>query len=372
MGYSVDGERKQSITYSPATGRIAESDGFYWEYLTGTDLKSKLTYPNNAVVTWTYEPHRDLLTAVTNATYSTYVYTNDLLGRRTSKNGEQYGYNVRDELIAADDVSYNYDDIGNRTTAEGKTYTANNLNQYTAIDDFAPQYDADGNQTLIKTETGVWSVTYNAENRPIRWESGDTVITMAFDRMGRRVEMRTVKDGEETLQRFVYDNYLCVQQLRGADNALFHSYVWDPTEPIATRPLIFLPASSSLAYYFHDGNKNVSDLVDIHGSVVHYDYTPFGTLVISTSTENPFRFSSELYDDILGLVYYNYRHYNPKNGRWCGRDPISDYTNGGEYLFSSNSVDYIDFLGLEKCHVVRNQLNLALPSNSWVFERICG
>mgnify|MGYP001776980349 CR=1 FL=1 len=117
------------------------------------------------------------------------------------------------------------------TTAEGKAYTANNLNQYTAIDDFTPQYDADGNQTLIKTETGIWSVLYNAENRPIRWQSGDTVITMAFDRMGRRVEMGTVKDGAETLQRFVYDNYLCVQQLRGADNTLFHSYVWDPTNP---------------------------------------------------------------------------------------------------------------------------------------------
>ena len=136
------------------------------------------------------------------------------LGRRTSKNDEQYGYNVRDELISADNVSYAYDDIGNRTTDEGKTYTANNLNQYTAIDDFAPQYDADGNQTLIKTETGIWSVVYNAENRPIRWTQGDTVITMAFDRMGRRVEMRTVKDGAETLQRFVYDNYLCIQQLR--------------------------------------------------------------------------------------------------------------------------------------------------------------
>ena len=100
-----------------------------------------------------------------------------LLGRRTSKNDEQYTYNVRDELIAADEVSYNYDDIGNRTTAEGKTYTANNLNQYTAIDDFVPQYDADGNQTFIKTETGIWSVVYNAENRPIRWTQGDTVIT---------------------------------------------------------------------------------------------------------------------------------------------------------------------------------------------------
>ena len=347
VGYSVDGERKQSITYSPATGRIAESDGFYWEYLTGTDLKSKLTYPNNAVVTWTYEPHRDLLTAVTNATYSTYVYTNDLLGRRTSKNGEQYGYNVRDELIAADDVSYNYDDIGNRTTAEGKIYTANNLNQYTAIDDFTPQYDADGNQTLIKTSTGIWSVSYNAESRPILWESGDTMVTMSFDRMGRRVEMRTVKDGTESLQRFVYDNYLCIQQLRGADNALFHSYVWDPTEPIATRPLILIPSSGVPSYYFHDGNKNVSDLVDAQGNIVHYIYTPFGILTASTPSENPFGFSSESYDESLGLFYYNYRHYNPKDSRWCMRDIIGETGGASQFLFiENNPIDHFDYKGL--------------------------
>ena len=229
---------------------------------------------------------------------------------------------------------YTYDDIGvhaptsvsevgNRTTAEGKTYTVNNLNQYTVIDDFVPQYDDDGNQTLIKTETGIWSVLYNAENRPVRWQSGDTVITMAFDRMGRRVEMCTVKDGAETLQRFVYDNYLCVQQLRGIDNAFFQSYVWDPTEPIATRPLVFLPASGEIAYYFHDGNKNVSDLVDAHGSVVHYDYTPFGVAIVSTLSENPVGFSSEFYDISLGLVYYNYRHYNPKDGKWNARDLLA-------------------------------------------------
>ena len=171
-----------------AEGTKASGRGFEWEYLAGSNLKSQLTYPNDAVVTWSYEPHRDLLTAVTNATYSTYVYTNDLLGRRTSKNDEQYGYNARDELISANDTFYAYDDIGNRTTAEGKTYTVNNLNQYTAIDDFAPQYDADGNQTLIKTETGIWSVVYNAENRPIRWTRDDTIVTMTFDRIGRRVD----------------------------------------------------------------------------------------------------------------------------------------------------------------------------------------
>ena len=306
-------------------------------YLPSKNLKASLTYPNDAVVTWTYEPHRNLLTAVTNATYSTYVYTNDLLGRRTSKNNEQYGYNVRDELTSANDVSYAYDDIGNRTTAEGKTYTANNLNQYTAIDDFTPQYDADGNQTLIKTETGIWSVTYNAENRPIRWQSGDTVITMAFDRMGRRIEMRTLKDGSDLLQRFVYDNYLCIQQLRGVENALFHSYVWDPTEPIATRPLIFIPSVGEIAYYFHDGNKNVSDLVGIQGNIVHYAYTPFGSPTVSAPLENPFGFSSECYDKVLALFYYNYRHYNPSVGRWNVREPLGELGCINLFHFSKNN-----------------------------------
>ena len=250
-------------------------------------------------------------------------------------NDEQYGYNIRDELIAADEVSYAYDDIGNRTTAEGKTYTASNLNQYTAIDDFVPEYDADGNQTLIKTETGIWSVVYNAENRPIRWQFGDTVITMAFDRMGRRIEMRTVKNGVETLQRFVYDNFLCVQRLNAANgNAVRTEFVWDPTEPIATRPLIMRAKNWGLnLFYTHDGNKNVSE-VFYHalqnGIAAHYDYAPFGAVTRTSSatrvtnrdllSENPFRFSSEYHDLTLGLVYYNYRHYNPSDGQWIGRD----------------------------------------------------
>ena len=235
----------------------------------------------------------------------------------------QLRYNIRDELIAADEVSYAHDDIG--------LYAPTSMSEV-------------GNQTLIKTETGIWSVTYNAENRPIRWQSGDTVITMAFDRMGRRVEMRTMKDGAETLQRFVYDNYLCIQQLRGADNALFHSYIWDPTEPIATQPLIFLPASGVLSYYFHDGNKNVSDLVCLSGAFVHYDYTSFGTCNTNDTLRNPIRFSSEMYDASLGLVYYNYRHYSDVNGQWGARDPLGEEVSVN--LYSTTNRFGVDFLGL--------------------------
>lgn len=96
---------------------------------------------------------------------------------------DEYGYNTRSELISAskdgiNEYAYNYDDIGNRESSveknESFTYNANELNQYSSIsnvanDVFVPTYDADGNQTLIKTKTGIWSVTYNGENRPVLW-----------------------------------------------------------------------------------------------------------------------------------------------------------------------------------------------------------
>ena len=255
------------------------------------------------------------------------------------------------------------------TTAEGKTYTANSLNQYTTIDDFTPQYDADGNQILIKTETGIWSVVYNAENRPIRWQSGDTVITMAFDRMGRRVEMRTQSADSDLLQLFVYDNYLCIQHLRVTDNALFQSYVWVSTEPISTSLLMLRTVSGEVAYCFYDGNKNVSDLVVTDTTLTaHYAYTPFGAVTVtgSKTLTNPFRFSSEFYDDVLGLVYYNYRHYDIITGRWISRDPLAQYSFllthlnrwnekikhalyenlNTEYSFVDNPIFEFDYLGL--------------------------
>ena len=245
-------------------------------------------------------------------------------------NDEQYGYNVRDELISADEVSYAYDDIGNRTTAEGKTYTANNLNQYTAIDDFAPQYDDDGihaptsmsevgNQTLIKTETGIWRVTYNAENRPIYWQSGDAVITMAFDRLGRRVEYHETRAGQvATHFCFVYDNYLCVQRLNAANgNAVRTEFVWDPTEPIATRPFIMRANFGAVSRTSRATRVTNRDVL----------------------SENPFRFSSEYHDAPLALVYYNYRHYNPKDGRWLGRDPLEEEAGRNLFSFVRNSLN---------------------------------
>ncbi len=95
-------------------------------------------------------------------------------------------------------------------------------------------------------------------------------------------------------------------------------------EPIATRPLFMqqrnLGSDPSNHFFTHDGNKNVSDVVSYQrarGVVAHYDYAPFGAVTSASgplSSTNPFRFSSEYHDDTIGLVYYNYRNYNPCEG----------------------------------------------------------
>ena len=139
--------------------------------------------------------------------------------------------------------AYQYDDIGNRLSSldlsTNRTYVANALNQYTQIsnlcdsaslrEEFIPTFDLDGNQTLIQTATGVWQVSYNGENRPVLWECGSTV---------------------------------CIQRLNAAaNNAIDLVFGWDPSESVATRPLILQKYGQYNLFYTHDGNKNVSELV---------------------------------------------------------------------------------------------------------------
>ncbi|MBQ9758597.1 MAG: hypothetical protein IJW12_02345 [Opitutales bacterium] len=48
------------------------------------------------------------------------------------------------------------------------------------------------NTTLVQTSTGTWTITYNAENRPIRFENAgtQTVVECVYDSQGRRFEKK--------------------------------------------------------------------------------------------------------------------------------------------------------------------------------------
>ena len=388
LGYAHNGTRQSTLTYEPETGRLAmmlaagSDTPFSWNYLDGSDLKSSLAYPNGLMASWQYDANNQLL-QVCNATatniISQYDYVYDVARRRINaskfvsaldyNDTIAYGYNVRSELtnaVAAVDAAYRYaydfDAIGNRETSSERgtnsVYTANNLNQYNAVDDFTPQFDDDGNQTLVKTATGIWHVTYNGENRPILWTctqsnnqtiTNNQTISMSYDRMGRRVTKNN--------QRFVYNGYLQIANFElKTSNIKLQTFIWDPTEPIATRPLMwnsstFQPFNLSTSYYTHDGNKNVSEVIAADGALsAHYEYAPFGAVVAqrgASAAVNPWRFSSEYAEDDTATVYYNYRHYLPEVGVWISRDPKDEKFSVRLSMYCGNSpVRAVDLLGL--------------------------
>ena len=196
-------------------------------------------------------------------------------------------------------------------------------------------YNEQGKRTSLENLAGQvtttawdgWSVTYNGENRPVLWEnvstnspthnsSTPTLISMSYDRMGRRV---TKND-----QRFVYDGYLQIANFEfQTSNIKLQTFIWDPTEPVATRPLVW-NSNGIMSFYTHDGNKNVSEVVAENGDMsAHYEYAPFGAVIAqrgASAAANPWRFSSESAEDDTATVYYNYRHYEPETGRWMSRD----------------------------------------------------
>ena len=409
LGYNIGNSRMSIIEYEADTARMKRvkmaGAWFTYYYLPGTDLKSRLQYGGSGSAYYTYEPNRDLLTQVRNhingGVISQYDYMNDAAGRRTAitRSGsmmsetrtDYYGYNDRSELVSGTkdtaatnltEYAYQYDDIGNRLSSldlgTNRTYIANSLNQYTSISNsalsatpreiFTPTFDLDGNQTMIRTSTGDWQVTYNGENRPVNWACGTTNIVMKFDCMGRRVEyIETVGGTTNAHHRFVYDGYLCIQRLNASsNNAIDLVFGWDPSEPVATRPLVLQKYGQYSMFYTHDGNKNVSELVffqQSNGIAAHYEYAPFGAVTAASRNThvtaydfreyNPFRFSSECNDDMLDLIYYNYRHYDTIYGRWLQKDNLNDSDN--KYDFLSNTIySCYDLLGLKRVVAISN------------------
>ena len=71
---------------------------------------------------------------------------------------------------------------------------------------------------MFRIATDLKDMNDTPKHYTVRWEQGETVIEMAFDRLGRRVWMRE-REGDTVTkeERFVYDGYLCVQRLDVTD-----------------------------------------------------------------------------------------------------------------------------------------------------------
>lgn len=348
IGYGEDG---RIATAGFLQGSAPQT--FTWQYMEGSGLPSVMAMPNGMTLEWGYEEKRDLVATMVYKRGATRVvereYAYDSLARpvtrRTARQGntvnDSFACNSRSELASAavsgKTYGYSYDNIGNRKTAredaeEATAYTTGPLNQYTAIERgeeaaFEPVHDADGNQTLIRTSTGIWQVTYNAENRPVRFvnESAKTVVECTYDYMGRRHTRKVSVNGTvSSYLRYMYRGYLQIAAIDAVSGVFRWFLFWDPTQPEAARPLAIRKDGTWYAYGW-DLTGNVTEIFGKAGYLrIVYTYTPYGEAAAEGDVTQPIQWSSEYSDEELGLVYYNYRHLNPHDGRWISRDPIKE------------------------------------------------
>ena len=300
----TDGRGNTTTTVTDKAGRT----------LTVTDAAGNVT-------TTVYDLAHDLPATVTDAQGNTSCYRYDVRGRKVA----EWGTGMQPTSFGYDDA----DRMTSLTSFRASTETVSTDPSDRTDGDVAmwAYHDASGME-ISKTYADTSSVvkTHDAENRPVSFTSTEpnTVIEIAYDHMGRRATKKVTVDGEVTLhQRYLYRGYLqiaCCDLTRDNHPALW-LITWDPTQPIATRPLAIQKDATWYTYGW-DLTKNICELYGTNGYIrTAYSYTPYGEVTESSnSVYQPIQWSSEYNDTELGLVYYNYRHYNPTDGRWLGRD----------------------------------------------------
>lgn len=253
------------------------------------------------------------------------------------------------------------------------------------------QYDADGNLT----NDGYRAFTWDGENRLTKVETNpgavpagakEYKITFDYDHLGRRIAKQVYGRiaGAWVLARerkYIYDGWNCVAESEGADK-LVMSYLWGLDHAGQSGGAPFAQGAGGVGgllcvtkhrgpgagahFVTCDGNGNVTALVDAAtgDASAGYEYDPFGNLLAETgpfASLNPFRFSTKYRDDVSGLYYYGYRHYDAATGRWLSRDPIGEEGGINLYGFVANDpLSSIDVLGLTAAAGT-------LPPSIWTF-----
>jgi RHS repeat-associated protein len=221
-------------------------------------------------------------------------------------------------------------------------------------------YDLDGNLT----QDGIWTYTWDAEGRLVAMATTPTAVAAGFveqtlrfvyDHLGRRVRKEVFGEGSALVSRtiWIYDAWNMIaeydQPAIGGALTLKRSYAWgldllgDLRASGGVGALLQLRDYSENATYLagYDGNGNLTTLQNAATGTLAaaYEYGPYGEPIATSGAyadKNPVRFSTKYTDDETGLVYYGRRYYDPRNGRFLGRDPIEEEGGLNLYGFVGN------------------------------------
>ena len=380
-------ETDYDVSYTFDTfGRFSQVSNFQFQvsysysYLPGSSLVSGMTASSGHAWTRSYEPNRNLITAVTNSfngnLISAFDYANDAIGRRTARLDSQpagvaitnaFGYNARSEVTTAamgtNTYGYVFDPIGNRivstNNAEIAFYIANGLNQYFAISNAIsalPAYDDDGNMTAMGDG---WHYMWNGENRLVLVSNDMYVVSFTYDHQGR-MWLKTVACSRMTPVKSIrhhWDGYNIIAETITTDSATNTTYnIWgiDLTGTLqgadGVGGLLSVMRDGIANYPAFDANGNITEYASFGGTIsAHRAYSQFGDTIVVKGDADSFShwFSTKPWCSVLELNEYQYRRYSPVLGRWLSRDPLAEIFPRECYRFVDNSpVDKYDLFGL--------------------------
>jgi RHS repeat-associated protein len=324
-----------------------------------TGLFDTLTYENGMVSKYQYDAAKRLEVLSFkkgDQTIDSWQYTYDKNGniksKSFSKGTTSYDYDwlnqlTRETLTDGTVIDYEYDKVGNRTkktvTKDGNatitTYGHNKGNQMTSVNGTAVTYDVNGNRTKDDRYQYVWDTF--GQLKEIKDLSGQTISKYTYDEDGKRIS--STVNGVTTY--FYYDGNHVIYETDANGNIIVE-YTWGPTgEPVS------MTKNGTTYYYQTNDRGDVIKLTDSQGNVVaDYEYDAWGNIIAqsgSLAETNPYRYAGYRYDGNTKLYYLLARYYNPDQGVFLSRDPISgdlfEPSNQNGYNYANNNpVMYVD------------------------------
>jgi RHS repeat-associated protein len=367
-----------SYTYDTANRLTAILNGGTFTF--GYDSfgrRTKLSYPNGDTTTYSYDKQGRLTNLVhknaAGAVIASNSYSLDKIGNRLGNTTQDriitYQYDAIYRLTQAltntpgnssntkitkgtttateqQKEFYIYDPVGNRLTSDKtKSYTYNQANQL-VTNGGTYSYDKNGNLIQKVTPDGTTTYSWDYENRLVKVVTATTTAEYAYDPFGKRIEAKVTENGATTTTRYFYDNQAILfeyDEKGNIGNRYIHGLRID--EPL------MLTASKDKYYYHADGLGSIIALTDTAGKAVQtYEYDSFGNLKDQKNrVKQPFIYTGREWDKETRLYYYRARYYDPMEGRFISKDPLS-FAGGDVNLYgyvSSNPISYIDLFGLD-------------------------
>ena len=279
-------------------------------------------------------------------------------------------YRVTNATTGTSAENFSYDAVGNRESGPtvkdtaAASYDHNIANQMLLGRKHSYDYDDQGNQShryLNAAKTKYWQYSWSEENQLkqaqlINDSSTLRTINFKYDAFGHRIEKEVIDPLATTTTSYIYDSEDIVLQIidDGATTSTTH-YTHGPgiDEPLAQTE------NGQSNYYHADGLGSILALTNSTKEIVQrYSYDTFGMLTNIQAPEfnNAYTYTSREWDKELGLYYYRARYYDPMEGRFISKDPIS--LSGGDvnlYAYVLNNPTYwIDPAGYARYSVYWN------------------